>query len=593
MSTVHPAPATTLAQLPYLNAARWNERPAMRHKVGDAWHDISYADARDVVDEIARGLLALGVEHGDRVAILADTRPEWAEAAAGVHAVGGAVVPIYPSSSAEECAWVLGDSGASVVVCENAAQAAKVDRIREGLPALTATIVVDGPVAGWTSLSELRELGAGLDPEVVQERVAGVAPEDIAIVIYTSGTTGRPKGCVLTHANLVATNRATRTVGLFGEGEITYLYLPMAHVFGQCSVLLTEEVGGVVAFVSGGSERIVADLAEIRPTYVPSVPRVFEKLYAAVTRGVPAEDVRRGLAAVAQVRATGSGQEPSAEALAAAEAIEPILAAGRAVLGGRVRVAISGAAPISTEILAFFEAAGVPIFEGYGLSESAGIGTLNVPGRVRHGSVGPVLPGLRARIAEDGEILLGGEHIFAGYWRNEGATTEVLEDGWLHTGDLGSLDEDGMLTITGRKKDIIITAGGKNITPANLENDVRQSPFVSNVLLHGDRRPYLVALVTLDPEAVLPWARSAGLPDDLATLAEHPRVIELVQRVVDAANARYATVAQMKKFLILPHDFSQESGELTPTLKLKRAVVADRYAEQLEHLYDGKAALSA
>lgn len=350
--------ATTLAELPYANAARWGERPAFRVKTAGTWRDTSYAENRDVVDEIARGVIALGVRRGDRVCILSNTRIEWAQVAAGAHAAGATVVPIYPSSSPEECEWVIGNSGAVAVFCENDAQTAKVDAVAERLPELEHVVTIDAGTTDRTSLAQVRALGAERDTADVARRVAEVRPDDIALIIYTSGTTGRSKGCVLSHENIMATNRATRAIGLFSDGDVAYLYLPLAHIFAQTTLPVISEVGGVVAFVSGGTDRIVPDLAEVRPHYVPSVPRIFEKLYAAVTAGVPADVLERGLAAVAQLQADGETSE-SGQTRAAAAAVAPVLDAARAIFGGRVRVAITGAAPISADILRFFFAAGV------------------------------------------------------------------------------------------------------------------------------------------------------------------------------------------------------------------------------------------
>jgi long-chain acyl-CoA synthetase len=582
----------TLAEITFFGADRFAGRPAQRFKRDDAWLDLSYARLRDVVVEIAGGLIALGVRPGDRVCVLSETRPEWVQVEFGIAAAGAVVVPIYPSSSTEECDWVIGDSGAVAVIVENAAQLAKVEQLRDRLAGLRHAIVVD-PVdvpdsAATISLDELRANGRHGDATEVGRRAAAVRAEDPALIIYTSGTTGRPKGCVLTHRNMTACCRVTEELEIIGSGDIAYMFLPLAHVFAQVVQLSVSAVGAVVAYCSGGPAAIMPDCAEIRPTCMPSVPRIFEKVYSLFAGQVPADTLATASTVGLAMRQLQRSGDPVPDDLRQAfdQLDAQLFAKVRAVFGGRLREAISGAAPIGPEILEFFHAAGVPVHEGYGLSESAAVGTLNTRDATKIGTVGRPVPGCEVTIAEDGEILMRGPHIFAGYWNNPEATAEVLIDGRLHTGDLGSVNQDGFVTITGRKKDIIITAGGKNITPANLENELRQSPWISQAIMHGDRRPYPVALITLDAEQVIPWARQQGLPADLAALATHPSVRALVQAAVDEANVKCAKVAQVKKFAILGHDFSPESGELTPTLKVKRQIVEVKYADVFDALYD-------
>jgi long-chain acyl-CoA synthetase len=578
----------TLADLPFLGAERFGERPAQRLKRDAVWRDLTYAELRDIAREVGLGLVALGVRPGDRVGVLSETRPEWVQVEFGIAAAGAVVVPIYPSSSPEECEWVIGNSGAVAVICENAAQLAKIEQNRHRLPELRHAVVVNPAAAAAASLEQLRARGRDGDRSELERRTAGVQPDDPALIIYTSGTTGRPKGCVLTHRNMTACCRVTEELEVVGADDVAYLFLPLAHVFAQVVQLSISSVGGVVAYCSGGPSAIVPDCAEVRPTCMPSVPRIFEKVHALFANQMPADTlssaVEVGLAMQQLERAGEPAPEQLRRGFEQADAL--LFAKVRSVFGGRIRVAISGAAPIAPEILRFFHAAGVPVYEGYGLSESASVGTLNTAQAMKIGSIGPAVPGCEIRIAEDGEILMRGPHIFAGYWANPEATAAALVDGWLQTGDLGSIDEDGFVTITGRKKDIIITAGGKNITPANLENDLRQSPWISQAVVYGDRRPYLVALITLAADQIIPWAREQGFPADLGPLAPHPPVQALVQAAVDQANARYAKVAQIKKFAILGHDLSQETGELTPTLKVKRQFVQQKYAHVFDALYD-------
>jgi long-chain acyl-CoA synthetase len=373
------------------------------------------------------------------------------------------------------------------------------------------------------------------------------------------------------------------------EGDVAYLYLPLAHSFALLIQLTALDLGAVLAYFGGDPKQIVPELSEVRPTYLPSVPRIFEKLYTLVTAHGDAAKIKAATQVGLKVRALqAAGEDVPAELQAHFDAAEESLFKNvRAAFGGRLRQATSGAAPIAREILEFFYACGVPVLEGYGMTETATATTVSTPASFRFGSVGRALPGMEIRIADDGEVLLKGPNIFQGYYRNDDASFGAIVDGWMHTGDLGRLDEDGFLYITGRKKDIIITAGGKNLTPANLENDLKQSRWISQAVMHGDRRPYPVALITLDPEEIVHFAREHGLPEDVASLAREPQVIELVQGELDQVNSRYAQVEQIKRFAILDHDLAQETGELTPTLKVKRNVVNEKYANLFDELYAG------
>jgi long-chain acyl-CoA synthetase len=577
----------TLAELPFYGAERFADRPAQRFMRDGAWHDRSYAGMRDIVTEVALGLIALGVRPQDRVCVLSDTRPEWVHVELGIAAAGAIVVPIYSTSSAEECEWVIGDSGAVAVVFENAMQVAKVEPSRDRLPELRYSIVIDPTGTDVLSLDELRAQGRGGDPLEVARRTADVRPDDPALIVYTSGTTGRPKGCVLSHRNMTACCRVTEELHILGPDDVSYIFLPLAHVFAQVVQLSTSATGGVVAYCSGDATAIVPDLAQVRPTCMPSVPRIFEKVYALFAAQVPAETLGTAVdVGLAMSRLEPGDPVPEQLRQAYDNLDAELFAKVRAVFGGRMREAITGAAPIAPEILEFFHAAGVPVYEGYGLTESASTGTLNTKEALKIGTVGRPVPGCEVRIADDGEILMSGPQIFVEYWRNPEATAETLVDGWLQTGDLGSVDADGFVTITGRKKDIIITAGGKNLTPANLENELRQSPWISQAVMYGDRRPYPVALITLDAEQIVAWARGQGLPEDIPSLAAHPSVIALVGSIVEEANAGHGKVAKIKKFAILDHDLTQEDGVLTPTLKVKRRVVHERYADVFDALYN-------
>jgi len=583
----------TIADLIGIAAERYGDRIAARHKTDGAWEAVSYAQVGEQVREIALGLVAIGVEPGERVCIISKTRLEWTLCDFAVAAAGGVVVPAYPTNSAEECAWVAGDSDSVVAICEDAGQVAKIGGVRDRLPRLRRIVIVDaaGDTADAISLDELRARGRERDPAELEARTRAVRPEDTFTIIYTSGTTGPPKGCVLSHRNYRRVLDMCESLDAFTGDEEIYLFLPLAHAFGLLMQLLSYDVGATIAYYGGDPDQIVAELQEVRPTYLPSVPRIFEKIYTLALGSQPPEVQERMKAAarlgvtVRDLRAHGRPVPPQLqEQFERAE--ESLYRGVRAVFGGRLEHAASGAAPIAREILEFFYGCGVPVLEGYGMTETATVATSSSVEHHRFGSVGRLLPGVEGRIANDGELLLRGENIFAGYHNDADASFGAVVDGWLHTGDLATIDEDGYVFLTGRKKDIIITAGGKNVTPANIENDMKQARWVSQAVMYGDRRPYPVMLVTLDEEQVVPWARAEGIEDtSTAALARDPRVHALIQSELDRANARYARAEQVKRFFILDHDLSQETGELTPTLKVKRNVVAERYADRFDALY--------
>ncbi len=549
------------------------------------------------MQEIGLGLIDLGVQAGDRVCILANTRPEWSYADMAITATGAVVVPIYQTNSPEECLWVISDSGATAIVCEDDEQLAKIAEIREQVPNLRTVIAMD-PSAGEppipaTTLAEVRERGRTRDAAELQARRDAVKPEDPFTFIYTSGTTGPPKGCVLSHGNYASMMQMLRSVGQIEDDEVIYLYLPLAHAFALLIQLGAFDLGATVAYFGGDTKQIVGELMEVKPTYLPSVPRIFEKIYTLANATIEAkspEEREQAVKAIAlgmKVRELQAKDEPVPAELMKPfeEADEELFKNVRAIFGGNVRHAVTGAAPIAKEILEFFWAAGVPVLEGYGMTETATAATVCTIEDHKFGTVGRPFPGVEVKIAEDGEVLIKGPNIFQGYHNNADASFGSVEDGWLHTGDLGSVDEDGYLSITGRKKDIIITAGGKNITPANLENELKQCRWISQAVMHGDQRPYPVVLITLDEEEIATYARERNLPEDTSTLCEESSVREMIGERVERANRRYAPVEQVKKFVILPHDLTQETGELTPTLKVKRNVVAAKYADVLDALY--------
>ncbi|MEC4017028.1 AMP-binding protein [Streptomyces sp. H27-D2] len=581
---------------------RHGDTPALRFKRDDSWHEVSYTELRETVRGIGRGLIGLGVRAGDRVAILAETRPEWTYAHFAAFAAGAVVVPVYPTAGEEELAWVLGDSATSVIICEDPAQAARVEGVRERLPELRHVILMEGEgtaqrAAGGSAGEDLT-LTALPAPAPLAELLARAAQrtaDDLASIVYTSGTTGLPKGCRLTHGNIGAVQGGTLHLTDGGPGDTTYLYLPLAHLMAQLIELKTLLLGGALCYFGGRIENIVAELAEARPTHLPSVPRLFEKVHASVLSLAESQGpegrarfeaaVRFGVE-VAELRSRG--EEPTGEALERWRAADKALySLVRTVFGGRLRWALTGAAPIAPQTLDFLRACGIAVFEGYGMTESGGVISLNHPEAVRYGTVGRPMPGCEVRIAEDGEVLARGPNVFPGYHANQDATRDTLDaDGWLYTGDLGSLDADGYLSITGRKKDLIITSAGKNLTPSQTEFAIQRSRWVSRAVMVGDRRPYPVALITLEADEIAAWAdregvRLGGRP------SRHPAVRALVQEAVDEANAEVARPARIRAFALLDEDFTIDSGILTPTLKLRRKAVAERYAEEIEALYEG------
>jgi long-chain acyl-CoA synthetase len=583
--------SVTIADLLPRAVEQFADRVAQQHKADGEWSDITFAEVGEIVSEIGRGLIDLGVEPGERVSMLCTTRIEWAWCSYAISAAGAVVVPIYPTNSPEECAWVAGNSESVAIVCEDATQLAKVEAVRDQLPSLRHIVMIDAAADGdgTIGLEQLRARGREHEVSELEARTAAVTRSDAYTFIYTSGTTGPPKGCVLSHGNYRAVLDMVAERGIVSNpDDLIYLFLPLAHAFGLLLMLIGADRGVAIAYWGGDTTKIIPELSEVRPTYLPSVPRIFEKLYTLVTSRADPELVAKATQIGLEVRELEAAGEPIPTELQAAydQADERLFRLVRGAFGGRLREAVTGAAPIAKEILEFFYAAGVPVMEGYGMTETSTTATGMRPGEHRFGSVGRAHPGVEIRIAEDGEILLKGANIFRGYYRNDDASFGAVVDDWLHTGDVGRLDEDGFLFITGRKKDIIITAGGKNLTPANLENDLKQTRFISQAVMHGDRRPFPTMLITLDEEEIVPWARDQGIADtSISALARHPDVAALVQGELDRANAKYASPEQVKRFFILDHDFSQETGELTPTLKVKRNVIQEKYAERFDDLY--------
>jgi long-chain acyl-CoA synthetase len=590
--------SSTLADLLTLAVGKHAGGSALRYRdqsTGE-WVDISYPDLGIAVKELSLGLQSIGIDARDKVGILSNTRPEWTFFDFAILCAGATVVPIYQTNSPEECQYVLEHSDAKAVVVEDQAQLQKIRAVRHQLPNLEHVIAID-PVDGDDSISiaALRERGRARRDEDFEERVAAVRPSDVATYIYTSGTTGPPKGCIIDHANWRTMLDMAESDGVLVEGEVIYLFLPLAHAFARLIELLSTDVGGTLVYWQKDPTKIVSDLAEVKPTYFPSVPRMFEKIYAtAIGRVHKSGPIKRAIfnwairtgRKVQELRRQGKEPGPLLQRQYDF-ADRTVLSNIRNLFGGRIKQCVTGAAPISPEILEFFWACGIPVLEGYGMTETSTAATINRPEDFKFGSVGKAFPGCEIKIAEDGEVLIKGPNIFRGYYKDEEATQRTIEDGWLRTGDLGRLDEDGFLYITGRKKDIIITAGGKNITPANLENGLKQNQYISQAVVYGDRRPYLTAIVTLDPEEMALYAKDHDLgAADIAELSGREEIRRLVQRTLDDLNSKYARVEQVKRFTILPHDLTQETGELTPTLKVKRNVVYAKYREVFDSMYD-------
>ena len=537
--------------------------PAYLEEQPEGWREVSWEEAARRVDALERAMLAHGVRRGDAVAVLARTRLEWILLDWAIMSIGAVVVGLYPTNTASECAYILGHSEAVLAFVEDDAQREKLDSIRDSLPALRE-------IVGFDDLAEF-ERSAGTDePEPVGE-------DDVATLIYTSGTTGPPKGCMLTHKNLVTAALGVND-DLEDETDTALLFLPLAHSFARIVHHSAAWLGSTVALVADVA-RVQEALIRTRPTILPAVPRVYEKIHANALGEIErSSSVKRAIGRWAlDVGSRTSKFERTGESLPASLRIQGRLADAlvfskvRARLGGRLRIGISGAAPLGVDVLEFFHSLNMLVVEGYGLTETSSSLAVNEPDDYRFGTVGRAVDGCEVKLDSDGEILVRSDSVFAGYYKEPEATAAVFtEDGWFRTGDVGEIDEDGFIKITDRKKDLIITAGGKNIAPQNLENALKASRFVSQAVVVGDRRPYVTALITLD------WAEVS---------ATGRKAEELVQELVDGVNRDRVRVEQIKRFAILPRDFSQEEGELTPTLKLRRRVVHDHFSEEIERLY--------
>jgi long-chain acyl-CoA synthetase len=580
----------TIAQL-WLDAiAAERANPAYLVETDEGWHEVSWKQADERVRDYANGLLARGVRKGDNVALLARNSLEWALVDFALARIGAVGVPVYASSSSRDVGYLLAHSESVAIVCENAEQLGKVEALTEELPSLKHVLT-------YHDLEGLRAHGrdhAAAHPAALDEASAAVGEEDLYTIIYTSGTTGPPKGCMLSNRNYwEMAGVVDRMPRYYRADDVMLLYLPLAHNYGRLMLLLGAKVGFTIALLADPL-RVGEALPVVRPTVLPSVPRVYEKIYALVQSRFDeatgskrklidwslavGRDVSRLEAEGAAIPAGLRARRRIADKLVFSKVREP--------LGGRLRMPGSGGAPLSKDIAEFFDSVGVRITEGYGLTECTTACSVNLPDRYRFGSVGQALPGFEIRIAEDGEVEVRSDTVFQGYYKDPEATAAVLGgDGWLKTGDIGQLDDDGFLHITDRKKDILVTAGGKNVAPQNIENELKTSKYVSQALVIGDKRPYVSALLTLDPAEIGRWAAEEGIDGDAAALAADGRVRELLQSAVDDANRDRSRFEQVKRFAVLPRDFTMEHGEITPTLKLRRRAVQEHFADEIEALY--------
>jgi long-chain acyl-CoA synthetase len=553
-----------------LAAAERYDGAALKYHDGEDWREMSYPDLGQTVRELARGLIALGIEPGERVAILSDTKAPWTIADFGALCAGAVVVPVYHTASADEAKHVLSDSGSKLIFCEDSDQ---LDTVREVWDdtELEHAVLFEGDAEGAITLDELRAKGKEVDEDEVQRRLDNVSEDDLFTIIYTSGTTGAPKGCELTHANYRTDMDALEELVEFGDETVVFVFLPLAHALTRITQMLTIDVGGTLAFWQGDKDKLIDDLQAVRPTHFPAVPRIFEKIYAQAKSkaegAIKGKLLDKAIEVGLKVRELErKGEEPGPVLKAEYElADKQILSSVRELFGGRVELALTGAAPVAKEMLEFFHACGVLILEGYGATETSAVVTVNKIDDFRFGTVGKALPNTEIKTSDEGEVWVKGPQVFRGYRNREEDTRESLDDdGWFHTGDLGELDDDGFLRITGRMKDIIVTSSGKNITPSNIENKLSDHPKIEHAVVFGDDRPYLVALIVPDGE----------LDKDEA------------QKAIDEANDEFAKIEQIKKFAIADRSLSQDEDELTPTMKVKRNNVYENFQEQIDGLYD-------
>ncbi|GAT64939.1 long-chain fatty acid--CoA ligase [Planomonospora sphaerica] len=567
---------------------------ALRRKVGEDWVAVTAGEFRDQVAAVAKGLIAAGVEPGDRVALMSRTRYEWTVIDYAIWSAGAVGVPVYETSSAEQVKWIVSDSGAKAIFVELESHEETVREVLPELGGLEHVWRIEGG-AGGGAVAELTAAGAGVSDETLEERRSGRGIADLATIVYTSGTTGLPKGCRLTHDNLLFTARNVAhgpLERLFTvENRSVLLFLPLAHVFARVIQLVLIETGTVMGHTPN-MKNVAPDLQAFKPTFLLGVPRVFEKVYNGAEQKATAEGKAKIFHAAAGTAIAWSRAESSGGAglgLRLKHALFDKLVYGklRAATGGNLRTAVTGGSALGERLGHFFRGVGIEVLEGWGLTETSAPSTVNMPGANKIGTVGKPFPGVTIGIGDDGEILVRGRHIFKGYWKNDEATAEAIDaDGWFHTGDIGELDAEGYVRITGRKKEILVTAAGKNVAPAPLEDRIRAHPLVSQALVVGDDRPFVAALVTLDPEALEPWKAANGREGaTLAELSTDPVIVAEVQKAVDDANRSVSKAEQIRKFTILDIELSEETGHVTPKQSIKRNVVMRDFAKQVDELY--------
>ncbi|MCV7064756.1 long-chain fatty acid--CoA ligase [Mycolicibacterium farcinogenes] len=573
------------------HAAESPDHVIFRRLVDGSWVDVTCAEAADQIRSVAQGLIAEGIQPGDRVAILSATRYEWPIIDFAILSVGAVAVPIYETSSAEQVRFVLDNSAARIVFAETDAHADTVEQLRGQLPELGKVLRIEG--TGPAALEAMAEAGKSVDPAELDKRLAGIRSADPATLIYTSGTTGQPKGCQLTHSNLlyeIHGAKACFTTEL-AKGERMLVFLPLAHVLAR-AITIAAFANKVTLGFTSDIKNLVPIFGVFKPTLVVSVPRVFEKVYNTAEQNARNDGKGKIFAIAADTAIEWSKAQDTGGAgllLRAKHALFDKLVYGklRAALGGECHAAISGGAPLGARLGHFYRGVGLTIYEGYGLTETSAAITVNRVGELKVGSVGKLVPGNSMRIAEDGELLVKGGVVFNGYWNNDAETDAVFTDGWFHTGDLGAIDDDGFLTIVGRKKEIIVTAGGKNVAPALLEDRLRAHPLISQAMAVGDQQPFIAALITIDPEAFPGWKQRNGKDTgaSVADLADDPDLLAEIDLAVKDANQAVSHAESIRKFRILPVDFTEDTGELTPTLKVKRKVVAEKFASDIAALY--------
>ena len=581
-------PSSNLTDLVVRNATERPHAVAFRRRAGERWQDVTSREFLTEVSALAKGLMATGVQPGDRIGLMSKTRYEWTLTDFAIWFAGAVTVPIYETSSFEQVAWILSDSGAVGIVVESEQHEAGVTEARGDIASLEHVWQIDGG-----GLGELSSSGESVSDDDLEQRRSAAGLADLATIIYTSGTTGRPKGCELTHGNfffLTANATAKLEEVVSAEGASTLLFLPLAHVFARFIQVLCVASGSSMGHTAD-VKNLLEDLGTYQPTFILSVPRVFEKVYNSSEQKAEAAGKgkifrRAADTAVAFSQAQDTGGPGLGLKLKHTLFDKLVYGKIRTALGGKARYAVSGGAPMGERLGHFYRGVGLVVLEGYGLTETTAPTSVNTPEQIKIGTVGPPMPGTSVKIADDGEVLLAGPHVFRGYWKNAQATAEAIVDGWFHTGDLGQLDDDGFVKITGRKKEILVTAGGKNVAPAVLEDRLRAHPLVSQTIVVGDGKPFIGALVTLDPEMLPTWLSNNGKPEMSVEDATKDEAVKAeIQAAVDSANKAVSKAESIRKFELLPIDFTEESGHLTPSLKLKRNVVMTDYADVVERLY--------